>query len=71
VRGDGAPVVAVGGAFEAVKQDQAARGGGIAGEIHVDEVAVGRVPAFALQSNARRWRERRTDRLQVSEKRDQ
>jgi hypothetical protein len=71
VRGERARVVAVGAAFEAVEQDQAPRRARVAGEIDVDEVAVGRVPALPLEARARRRRERGLDRLQVSEKGNQ
>jgi hypothetical protein len=50
-----------------VEQRHALRRRRVAGEVDVDEVAVGRVPALALQPYARRRRERRADRLQVSE----
>jgi hypothetical protein len=68
---DAARIVAVGAAFEPVEQRDALRRRRIAGEVDVDEVAVGRVPALALQPYPRRRRERRADGLQVSEKRNQ
>jgi hypothetical protein len=71
MRGDAARVMAVGAAFEAVEEREALRRGRVAGEVDVDEVAVGRVPALPLQVDARRRRERRADGLQVSEKRNQ
>ncbi|HVJ12813.1 MAG TPA: hypothetical protein VNC62_14685 [Burkholderiales bacterium] len=54
-----------------MEQREALRRRRIAGEVDVDEVAVGRVPALARQPYPRRRRERRADRLQVAEKRDQ
>jgi hypothetical protein len=71
VGGDAARIVAVRAAFEPVEQREALRRRRIAGEVDVDEVAVGRVPALARQPYPRRRRERRADRLQVAEKRDQ
>src|SRR5687767_1295778 len=64
--GDGARVVAVGASLEAVEQRDAPRRSRFAGEIDVDEVAVGRVPAFALEREPRRRPQRGVNRLQVA-----
>ena len=65
VRGERARVVAVGAAFEAVEQHQQARGSPLAGEVDVDEIAVRRFPALALQCDTGRRMQRRVDGLQV------
>ena len=66
VRRDRARIVAVGAAFESMKKRQPAKSGAMTGKIDVDEVAVGRFPALALELDARRRPERRVDRLQVA-----
>jgi hypothetical protein len=65
VRGERAGVVAVGAAFQAVKQRELPAGARVSGEIDVDEIAVGRLPALAREREPRGRAQRRIDRLQV------
>jgi succinyl-CoA synthetase beta subunit len=50
-----------------VEQDQPPRGGRVAGEVDIDEVAVGRVPALALELDARRRAQDRENGLEVTD----
>ncbi len=59
--------MAVGRAFESVEQHHQAGRLRIPGEVDVDEVAVGRVPAAALESCRRLRQQRRRDGLEVAD----
>src|SRR5207302_4256621 len=65
MRGERARIVAVGAALEAVEQHQQARGRALTGKVDVDEIAVRRFPALALQCDASRRMQRRVEGLQV------
>ena len=60
-------VMAVRAALEAVQQHDDFSRVGAAGEIHVDEIAVGALPALARESDARRREKRRGDGLQMAD----
>ena len=59
--------MAVRAALEAVKQHHDALGLRIAGEVDVDEIAIGRIPALARKADGRRPKQRRHHGLKVTE----
>ena len=64
-RADRARVVAVRAPLQAMKQREQPPGCRIAGEIDVDEIAVGRLPALARERKARGRAQRSIEGLQV------
>ena len=63
---EGARVMRSGRSLEAVEEVDPGRARRAVGEIHLDEIAVGRVPALAPIAHRGRWSETRgVDRLQV------